>query len=318
MNPDPPTPKPPELPAPELPAFPPPLPPELPPPLPAEALASFEREAIAEAVRPVDPWAHRRGEPRLFAFLWTVYVLLAVGGSILWVAQYASLTQSAYGPAGRIMLVVLTIGVCVLWPMVRLSQVSPKANILGFALADFVVVLLPLQLVLWPLTFLAGWPLNTVLGVAALLSAWAMLVSGLLALVQMRWPIHLESEKLTGEGPAQATLKHNFATARALKARTWCMIMLLAMILAPLAVKWGIWMVQGGRQSDGMMSRTPVWLDMLSPITAISALTGVGLIGPQAPLTAVQWEFIALAFAGGVAFWLAAAFCALFKRGDVA
>lgn len=225
-----------------------------------------------------DPWAHRRGEPRVFAFLWTMYVLLAVAGSILWVSRFASVTAGTYGPAARIMLVVVAVGATILWPMVRLSQASPRRGAVSHVLADALIVLMPSQLVLWPLYVLANWPLNIVAGVAGVLAAWIVLVGGVLALA-------LGGRAATEPGDA------------ALTGRTIWMGVILALVCAAPAAM----LVAGaGRHA------VPGWLPMLSPLSAIPRLTGAGLAGPQNPVTAIQWELIGGVGGAGFVLWFVA------------
>src|SRR5262249_53298101 len=132
-----------------------------------------------------DIWAHRRAEPRLFAFLWSVYVLIAVMGSILWLARMpagSTGASSMYSPAARTLLVVIAAGITVLWPMTRLSQAAPERDPVGSALADLLVVQLPVQMVIWPMALLANWPGPVVMAVAMLFLAWGLLTGGILAL----------------------------------------------------------------------------------------------------------------------------------------
>ncbi len=228
--------------------------------------------------RPADPWAHRRGEPRLFALGWTIYVLIAVAGSILWVARFASVSAGSYGPAARIMLVVVALGATVLWPMVRLSQMSPRGSVVGHVLADVFVILLPIQFVLWPLVVLANWPLVIVAGVAAMIAAWVMLSGGLQACALSGAPV------VEPRDPRLA--------ARSL----WMAVIVIAVGLGPMC---SLGLAFANRPS-------PAWLPMISPLTGIPALTGVGLSGPQGPISIGQWESIGVVAAVGVVLWVVA------------
>ena len=236
-----------------------------------QAIPSLAADPFAP-VRPIDPWAHRRGEPRVFAFLWTVYVLLAVGGSILWVARFAAVSGGGFSsPAARIMLVVVAIGATVLWPMVRLSQASPRAGALGHVLADTIIVLVPIQLVLWPLVALAGWPLGVVGAVAADLTAWVALSGGVLG-------IALCGRRATNPSDAE------------LASRSIWMLALLVL------VGWGPLAMLGLRSAR---AGWPAWLPISSPLTGISSLTGTAVSGPQIPVTSVEYRMILAT--GGVA-----------------
>jgi len=235
-----------------------------------------------------DPWAHRRGEPRVFAFLWTCYVLLAVAGSIAWASRFAALT-TALGPAARIMLVVVAVGATILWPMVRLCQASPARDAPAHVLVDVLVVLAPVQLVLWPLAVLASWPLGIVGAIAALLSAWIALVGGILAIALGGRPAGRPGDPI-------------------LLARSAWMLAILALVgAAPLMLLflavWG--------------HAPPPWLRLLSPLTAVPALTGAGIAGPQAPLSPSDWSAIACPLGLGVVAWvLASVRSMLGRRGE--
>jgi len=223
----------------------------------------------------VDPWAHRRGEPRLFAFFWTFYVLLAVAGSLSWVARFTAITASSYGPAARIMLVVLAVGLIVLWPMTRLSQASPEHHPVLAAFADLIVVLVPVQIVVWPLIVLANWPQDIVIGLASIFATWAVVIGGLVALGLA--------------GPHYSAPRQGHLWARG----GW-MLAALALGFGALAAQW--FLLSAGRA-------VPAWLLMSSPVTAIPALTGRGLAGPSAPVSRVQWDTIVGTLSVAVLLW---------------
>lgn len=248
-----------------------------------EELSDDDRERIASELlfeatvpppEPADPWAHRRGEPRVFAFFWTLYVLLAVAGSVTWVARFAPVTAGSYAPAARIMLVVVAIGATVLWPMTRLCQASPGRGAVRHVLADAAVLLIPLQMILWPLIFLASWPARTVAALAALCVVWIMLIGGILA--------HALSERI--EAPRDPAL---------LGRSLWMVMIILIVLAAPIALA-GI----------GPRFSAPEWLPMLSPLSAINDITGRGMSGPQKPVTGMQWRLIFATGAVAIAVWM--------------
>lgn len=249
-------------------------------------IADFSRElelgpiAVQRAPRP-DPWAHRRGEPRVFAFLWTVYVLVCVAGSVLWLARSSSVTASTYGPAARIMLMVVSAGAIVLWPMLRLSQTAPRGSPLRAAAADVLVVLFPMQMVVWPLIMLAQWPLGIVAAISALTAAWVVLVGGVQALA-----FAVERRRANGPG--------NWSRA------LWMLLCLALAGAAPLAALMR-------RAIEGPQASVPDWWSILSPFTAIGAVTGHGFSGPQAPVNEQQWWAIAGIGGAALALWALAA-----------
>ncbi|MFG0258598.1 MAG: hypothetical protein ACF8GE_11910 [Phycisphaerales bacterium JB043] len=121
-------------------------------------------------------WGHRRGEPRMLALLWSIYLFAA---SLVTVMQLPvlGLTEARFvQSSSRLLLMLLAVGLTVLWPMLRLSQVSPRRPCLA-AWVDLFVLLVPMQAVLWPLTWLGRWDLAITGAVALLLASWTLLLS---------------------------------------------------------------------------------------------------------------------------------------------
>jgi hypothetical protein len=148
-------------------------------PLPqgSEAFPSAFRRVIDEiGLLPprqgADPFAHRRGEPRGLAVLWLVYVLLvsalvfaSLGGPLLGSGE-------GYRQAAKSIQTLIAFGSVVLWPMLRLSQSSPPSGGLRSVGADLVVLLIPVQALLWPQVLLTGWPVSALACVALIAAAW--------------------------------------------------------------------------------------------------------------------------------------------------
>ncbi len=152
---------------------------------PAVAPALAE-PAPTSARKPPDPWAHRRGEPRVFAFLWALFLFAATLTTFGTAAAGGVLSHDTLRPAARTLLVIIASGISLAWPLLRLSQLRDPKPLLG-PFQDAIVVLVPLHAVLWPqiLWWLAHWPLRVVAALAALLSVWTFLIAGLLALAQV-------------------------------------------------------------------------------------------------------------------------------------
>jgi hypothetical protein len=143
-----------------------------------------ELDVFGHAPKGRDDWAHRKGEPRTFALFWMIYLM---GASLLMVASIAAVQSVSPGvvrPAARAMLTTATLGLFVLWPMVRLSQKPPKGSKLGAVFADLLVMLPPLAALTLPqaLDVLADWPMPVVLAVLLATAGWAVLFACLLAL----------------------------------------------------------------------------------------------------------------------------------------
>lgn len=145
-----------------------------------------EREA-KRSKRKVDKWAHRRGEPRALTLLWSIFLMLGAGVTIFTVRLLGMRDATAYDSSGRALLALAAFGVVILWPMVRLSQVSPRRPSRAMA-ADVFAINLPLQAVIWPLGLLTSWPWTTVGATLATLGAWSVLISALLAIAIRRAP----------------------------------------------------------------------------------------------------------------------------------
>ncbi len=231
-----------------------------------------ERDAVAIATGPVDPWAHRRGEPRIFAFLWTLFLLASVLGAIVWHGGTPAMAE--YGPAARLIAVLVGIGIAVLWPVVRLSQEMPKRAPLQCGAADLMVVLVPTQLVLWPLGLLASWPLDVVLTVSGLLSVWILQTSGLLTI---RYALRVRAGTTTSDG-----------------AGWWMTGFIGLFVWAPCAILAG----------QALTMDLPGWLIGISPLSAIFSIAGTALRGVAEPVDPLHWVGIGVVGVCGVIAWI--------------
>ncbi len=226
---------------------------------------------------PVDRLAHRRAEPRLFTFFWTLYLLLTVAGSILWMTRSSVLSASSYGPAARVMLVVIAAGATLLWPMVRLSQLPPRvtarAGILSACFVDVIVVAAPIQTIIWPMAIVAGWPVDVVGALALMFVLWPALVGAVLAAL-------FAAERRAGRDSGD----HPVIPA----ARSACMVLIVCLTTAApvvllIAAALGNTAIPTGRPWAA------TWLAAASPFTLVHAITGVGLSGPPAPVPLLHW-----------------------------
>lgn len=176
--------------------------------------AWFEREvgAIREGRR--DAWAHRRGEPRVFAALWALYLFACAIASLGASGMAGEGSAEVYRPTARVMLVLVGLGVGVLWPMLRLSQQSPE-HPRRAAAADLAVVVLPMQVLVWTqaLPWMSGWSLGVVAAAGAHMTAWAVLIGGVLSFFYRidsggtpRWPLMSALVALSVGGPVLGVL----------------------------------------------------------------------------------------------------------------
>lgn len=128
----------------------------------------------------VDRWAHRRGEPRVFALLWTIYLLFVCLLTVLRPAENYGLDVELTRFPARLLASLIGVGVVVVWPMIRLAQAAPERPIRS-ALVDFAVVVLPAQMVLWPAAIFGRWSLEVTACLGLSLAAWAAFAASIVA-----------------------------------------------------------------------------------------------------------------------------------------
>lgn len=121
-------------------------------------------------------WSHRRSEPRGLALGWTVYLMLATMGSLAPAMSMGRFEPDVYRPAARILMAMVVVGLCVLWPMFRASQSPVTRSPARFVVRDMAVVLLPALTLVWPQVYLAGWSADVVGALTCLMIAWTLLV----------------------------------------------------------------------------------------------------------------------------------------------
>lgn len=146
-----------------------------------------------------DRWAHRRGEPRVFALLLSMYLLAGAMMTIFSTPVIGSPSEVTFVRAVRTLFILVTIGIGALWPMLRLSQASPKKAVAA-ALVDVVLVSLLVQAVVWPVTILPGgapippawwlglWPWSVSAGIGVLFVSWTVLIGSVIACAIGRRP----------------------------------------------------------------------------------------------------------------------------------
>jgi hypothetical protein len=132
---------------------------------------------------------HRRAEPRPFALIWLAYILIASVVSIGSVGTLGLTAAEVYRPAARVLLSLVGVGICLVWPMIRLSQERPRSP-LRAALGDAIVVVLPVLMLIMPqsLPWMAGWPWHISLAMALVLAGWSAIVAGVIGLTLLPSP----------------------------------------------------------------------------------------------------------------------------------
>lgn len=250
---------------------------------PAQAEGEWEEsevpppEAPIPELRPavrVDRWAHRRVEPRGLALLWTLY-LLGITLTTFWTPTTgAGLDPLAGRYASRQLLFSTAVGYAVLWPMLRLCQVFPGDGGLKSVGKDLLVMVIPTQAVVWPLAFLALWPMSVAAALGAQSLAWTLLVGALLAMAL---------------GPGGSDRRPS-----AIRRVVWMVV-----ILAAGARPAGLYDFRSAATGFDLWT-------MSSALTAPLSLT-VPPQGRVAWLGSLQWSAIGVTFGVSVGLWLVAA-----------
>lgn len=229
-------------------------------------------------------WSHRRGEPRIFAFFWTLYLLFATIGAFWAVGPPGAHDALAMRPAARSLLAAITVGVVLLWPMTRLSQTAPstrRGRIARAVLQDLLVILVPAQAVIWPQIVMAVWPVSVVAAMAASLAAWAMVIGGVLV-----WGLSI------GGG-----------------FRGWWMLVLVA--LAGLGPLLALGPLGGSHSTEGAID----WWWMTSPVTSGFEITrDRPWTGASAAVTEGHWRAIGAVGVAGAVVWGVFGVVGLFRR----
>ncbi len=212
-----------------------------------------------------DRWAHRRAEPRTLAFLWAMYILAAgllTIGVLLFRGPWALLDKDVYQYAARTMLLCVSLGLSILWPMARLSQSVPlRERASGAIFKDMLVLLPPTQAVVWAQAAArAGWAFDLIAAMAISLVAWPMLAGAAMALILRPRADDLSRDVYDAGTP--------FVGARGPGglARTIVMAGFVVVALLPLLA------LRGG----------PGWATMLSPVSAMLDLAHAREVGPDA------------------------------------
>ncbi len=243
--------------------------------------AAPDRDLLGRPPKRHPNWDHRRGEPRTFALVWTIFLMLAT--LVMFASMSAALvvTVDVYRPATRILLMTITAGIVLIWPMIRLSQARPYGSALPHVARDILIVLIPVQALIWPqaLRLLGGWPLERCAAIAACQSAWALLIGGFLAL-------GLTFDPVGRVGPARGAWMAFFAA--------------IAIGVPLVELAFGSIVLPGAHDLSSVVAM------MMSPITAVYELVRETESTGDLAARTTQWTVIgATSFAGAVV-WVAA------------
>lgn len=239
-----------------------------------------DRDIFGRPPRRTPDWSHRRGEPRVFALLWTGYLMTVTLILFARAGISGPASPESLRPGVRLALWMMLAGICVLWPLVRLSQVFPARGAAGAALKDLAIVLIPAQAIIWPQVWLCRWPLEVVACVASVIGVWSMMIGGILSVAY-----------------AAAVRRMSPASGRG---RVAAMVVCVALAVASAAV------VLAGTRSTERSGFRPMW--MASPMTAIAELTtDRAWTGRSAATTRSHWRVLGVLASGSAGLWIVAA-----------
>ena len=214
-----------------------------------------DRDIFGRVPPKTPDWSHRRGEPRVFAFGWTLYLMAVVGLMFIQGGALSTFSAEAFRPTARVTMVLLLVGGLVLWPLVRLSQAKPRAGGVSATIRDLVVILVPAQALVWPQTWLADWPIEIVMMLDAVLFVWVLLIGGIIAM---------------GLGPAEGKVSLQALQVEgrdlALRTRSWALIGCLVIGLLGLGGPALL-----GNAQPGWLHARPGW--MASPYLSVFEVT---------------------------------------------
>lgn len=130
----------------------------------------------------------------MLALIWTLYLMAASILMLAMVGRGGVGDLSIYRPAARGLALSIMLGVCVLWPCVRLSQVRPTRGGLVASAQDIPIILIPSLAVIMPQATLGGWGVMPMLLMSVVAGSWTILVGGLLAIAQGRAALKLQQD----------------------------------------------------------------------------------------------------------------------------
>jgi hypothetical protein len=173
-------------------------------------------------------------------------------------------------------------------------------------MADAVVVIAPVQMIVWPMAFLAAWPLDVIAATAALLAVWGLMAGGLLANALLDHPAAAPLPALAsavaaqvfapiGEAPSEQVAAAH-ADHSGLTRAGWMIGIIGVVFTGQLLAALGI-------------ATARPWLADLSgraPVAGVYEVSGHGLAGAERPVTLWQWRLIIGVGAGSMLVWILA------------
>ncbi len=233
----------------------------------------------------------------IFLLVSTLFVFMNLGDPV-------RVTAEGYRQGARMLITVISIGITVLWPMLRLCQMSAIGGGPVVVVKDLVIMLVPLQAVLWPQAIITGWTVTSVAATAVVTVSWALIVGAMLAVA-------------LGKGRATRTFETALDADRKVVPgveRTLWMVSILAVVGAGPMILMCIQAI-GGTTSEDL----ELLLRMSSPWTAPWELLSNRIwTGRHAVVGAAHWRAAWMTACLAVSGWILVAIWRSTSRGGVA
>jgi hypothetical protein len=215
--------------------------------------------------------------PRGLIFLASLWLiaswLLAIG-----VRTPVQPSSASYTPGVRVMLLCMTIGLMIGWPLLRLSQ-QATAFPVRQTLLDLIVLVTLSQVVIWPLRLVTPWAASRTAAIDATITGWLLIAGAVVA----------AAIGTSRRGP-----------------RNVAMLACLAICLLGPAFAW-VGVITGLDAATGLRTMELIGL---SPLVAVRTLGE----GGGSPIGEGQWRWIALLAVTDVAVWTALGLFLLARR----
>jgi len=150
----------------------------------------------------------------------------------------------AYESSVSHLLVLLSLGIAIVWPLFRLSALN-RGGPRVIAFVDFVAIALTLQVVLWPMLISGQWSLIRLVTLDWTLCAWSFVIAACVALGSVSPVISRDSYRV----PSGRFARINFRRA------FWMFIILLLSMLGPLV---SLMMDQDSSMASEMFQWSPI------------------------------------------------------------
>lgn len=183
----------------------------------------------------------------------------------------------SYTPAVRLMIFLVSLGLLIVWPLMRLSEPPARWGVRR-TLLDLVVLLSLTQVVVWPLRLVTAWSTGRTLLIDLTIVAWTGMIAAIVAVTLMR--------------------EH--------ASRWFAMALCLALCIGGPAALWILRPIAPALAGD----LTASTVERFGALTSIHRLTG----GEPGPVGVTEWRYLAVLGGAALAAWVAVAVLAILGR----